>query len=192
MNKSLGNALAGSMTLAAILAIGITAVWIFLIFSLAVATQRDSFFHALDHEFEYGLIMAVLLPSPAMAAIQLLFLTPLSPARAHGLFHFGTTVRYAALAYAVPLLLTILLSAVLALLCLRRHRRYSEEGLVAWTSFVFVMGLPGLIGYLLHRRWPATEHCANCRKNSPRDRDACLHCGTPCPTPAPKGIEIFA
>jgi hypothetical protein len=41
-------------------------------------------------------------------------------------------------------------------------------------------------------RWPATECCVNCRKISPRDRDACLHCGTEFPPPALKGIEIFA
>jgi predicted amidophosphoribosyltransferase len=36
------------------------------------------------------------------------------------------------------------------------------------------------------------ECCQTCHKETPRDRDACLHCGAEFSPPAMKGIEIFA
>jgi hypothetical protein len=92
-----------------------------------------------------------------------------------------------------PALLAVcIVSVVLAFVCYRRTKRISEYGLLAWALFVFLLGAPGLVGYLLHRRWPVTEKCQHCGEITPRDRDACLDCGTEFPLPPLKGIEIFA
>ena len=63
-------------------------------------------------------------------------------------------------------------------------------GMVAH-SFLLT-GLPGLVGYLFHRRWPVLEACPACGRTVPRDRDACAACGTEFPPPPLKGIEVFA
>jgi predicted amidophosphoribosyltransferase len=57
---------------------------------------------------------------------------------------------------------------------------------------VLVFGLPGYLGYRLHRRWPVRSPCPACGQNVPRDRDACAGCRAEFPPPAPKGIEVFA
>jgi hypothetical protein len=192
MNASASRNIAGSLALATIIAIGTTAMWILLLMTLTVFSQSDPLFRALDNQLPFGLIVWILLlSSPTMITIELMLLLPLSLVKVR-FPDFGSALEGGFPAHSIPVLLSIVFSAPCALLCYRRHRRYSEREAVEWTFFVFLMGLPGLIGYLLHRRWPATEYCVNCRKNSPRDRDACLHCGTPFPTPAPKGIEIFA
>ncbi len=85
-----------------------------------------------------------------------------------------------------------LLGACLAALCYRRQKRYALPGTAVWVAFVFLTGLPGLLGYLYHRRWPVLEPCPGCTKPSPRDREACAQCGTEFPRPAPKGVEVFA
>ncbi len=92
----------------------------------------------------------------------------------------------------LPFLVIAAISLGLAIWCYVRHRQYSKHGALTWAIFVFLFGAPGFIGYLLHRRWPATEKCANCGTTSPRDRDACLNCNTEFPLPALTGIEIFA
>jgi hypothetical protein len=84
------------------------------------------------------------------------------------------------------------LSAALAVLCYRHHARYADRGGAAWALFVLVTGVPGAIGYWLHRRWPTTERCAHCGATTPRDRDACLACASEFAAPAATGIEVFA
>ncbi|MGQ0634150.1 MAG: hypothetical protein ACT4QC_06055 [Planctomycetaceae bacterium] len=63
------------------------------------------------------------------------------------------------------------LGAFLAFLTDRRRRKYALPRSYAWLVFVFLLGLPGFVGYLLHRRWPV-RHLA--------------------PPPVPTGVEIFA
>jgi hypothetical protein len=86
----------------------------------------------------------------------------------------------------------VLLSAALAWLCYRRQRRFAQPWTGVWVAFVFLAGLPGLVGYLFHRRWPVLEACPTCGRSVPRDRDACAACGAEFPAPQPKGIEVFA
>lgn len=130
--------------------------------------------------------------SPSIYAVGAFIVSPLSDV------YFDKAPNYSAAlaqqwAAAWPAFLALcLLSVVLAAGCYRRHRRYSDRNSTAWAGFVLVAGVPGLVGYLLHRRWPVMERCRKCGKESPRDRDACLFCGAEFPTPAPKGIEIFA
>ncbi len=92
-----------------------------------------------------------------------------------------------------PVLLAVsILGAALAWLCYRRQLRFAQPWTAAWVAFVFVCGLPGLVGYLFHRRWPVLEACPSCGRTVPRDRDACSACGAEFPAPALKGIEVFA
>jgi len=92
-----------------------------------------------------------------------------------------------------PALLTItLLSAVLAWYCFRRHRRYYQPYSGVWFAFILLTGLPGLVGYLFHRRWPVLEKCPACGHVVPRDRETCAKCGAAFPPPALKGSEVFA
>ena len=75
----------------------------------------------------------------------------------------------------------------LAWLSFRRQRKFGLPWTGAWTVFVLMMGVPGYLGYLAHRRWPAILPCPHCGKPAPRDRAACLHCGREFPAPAPHG-----
>ena len=61
-----------------------------------------------------------------------------------------------------PLLAVTLLAAVLAWYCWRRHRRYYQPASAVWFVFVLLTGVPGLVAYLFHRRWPVLEKCPAC------------------------------
>lgn len=92
-----------------------------------------------------------------------------------------------------PALLAVcVLGAALAVIAYRRQQGTSRHSSICWASFVFVLGLPGLVGYLLHRRWPVREKCSNCGSVTPRDRDECMSCDAPFPLPPLKGIELYA
>jgi len=84
-----------------------------------------------------------------------------------------------------------LLAFGLAAWCARRHRRYGQSGGGVWFVFVLLLGLPGLAGYLLHRRWPVLQACPACGRAVPRDRTACSVCGAEFPRPAARGNEVF-
>lgn len=89
-------------------------------------------------------------------------------------------------------LLVFLASAAMAAWVRGRQKRLGQPHALLWAIFVFLGGLPGLAGYLVHRSWPVVEPCPNCREPAPRDREACMHCGEAFPPPAPQGIEVFA
>jgi hypothetical protein len=63
---------------------------------------------------------------------------------------------------------------------------------IAWWFFVALTGLPGFVGYLLHRRWPLREKCPHCQAVTPLENGACAWCEQRFPGPAPKGTEVFA
>ena len=84
-----------------------------------------------------------------------------------------------------------MLSAVLAVYCYRRHRRYHQGFGGAWFVFVFLTGLPGLVAYLFHRRWPVLEKCPACGNEVPCDRASSAKCGS-IPRRNPGGGEVFA
>ncbi len=81
---------------------------------------------------------------------------------------------------------------VLAVLCFRRQRSYGLGGTWFWTPFVLLFGVPAYFGYLAHRSWAARLPCPSCQQPVPRDRPACFSCGQEFPSPAAKGIEVFA
>jgi len=88
--------------------------------------------------------------------------------------------------------ISVVLSGVAVWLCVRRQRQYALQWTRTWGVFVFLLGIPGLLGYLFYRRWPVREECPACSQAVPRDRESCAACGMGFPEPAPKGIEVFA
>jgi hypothetical protein len=54
-----------------------------------------------------------------------------------------------------------------------------------------LFGIPGYVGFRLHRRWPPLVACPHCAGIHRQDED-CATCGTPSAAPVRKGIEIFA
>lgn len=94
-----------------------------------------------------------------------------------------------------PALLVVhLLSAGLAVGCYRRQARYAVQGFqrIFWPLFVFIVGLPGWIGYRYSRFWPVLERCPSCGGVVARDQVACACCRADFPMPAFKGTEIYA
>jgi hypothetical protein len=85
-----------------------------------------------------------------------------------------------------------LLAAASTWFGLRRQRQYALPGSPAWAAFVFLLGVPGLLGYLFHRAWPVRKPCPACHAQVPRDRDACAACHAAFPEPAREGTEVFA
>ncbi len=90
-----------------------------------------------------------------------------------------------------PFVTVCLISIALALWCLWRHKRYAQPAAWVWSVFVLLLGPPGLVGYLLHRRWPVHEPCPACGRPAVVHRETCQHCGTAFPTPTLQGIEVL-
>jgi hypothetical protein len=176
------------------MAIGITAVWIlFILTALFVLTAGE------DPSSESpwgGGFNSLLVPAPLEFALLQLLIAPLqlsrNPTIQYPLDRFVANLETMWLVSWLPLMILFALSTMLAAWCYMRHQRYSKHGAASWALFVFLFGLPGFIGYLLHRHWPVMEKCQHCGEITPRDRDACLDCGTEFPLPPLKGIEIFA
>jgi len=135
---------------------------------------------------------AVMFPSPALFSLLRFVVTPREQIEQYRAKNYSDALARS-LAAAWPAILGVsILAGALAGLCYRHHRRYADRGGAAWALFVLLTGVPGAIGYWLHRRWPATERCAHCGVTVPRDRDNCLACATEFSAPAPIGTEVFA
>jgi hypothetical protein len=177
MNRFLQYSAVPPVLLGGVLALGVAFAWLAVLFTAL----------AIFAPFSDPRVTLVLLFSPLILALDLFALmalhSPVWPAQFwdHDLIVF------------LPIFIaTLLLAALFSVRCYRRQRRYSAHHTATWMLFVLLMGLPGLIGYLLHRRWPIVVRCQHCNAETPRDRDACLTCNTPFPLPAMKGIEVFA
>ena len=92
------------------------------------------------------------------------------------------------------LLAVVVLASILASFTWRRCRSFGlpKRDQVAWVVFVLLFGLPAFVGFLLYRRWPIRQPCSICHARAPRDRVACVECGTRFPDPSLRGTEIFA
>ncbi len=132
------------------------------------------------------------LPVPALIALGTLLLNPWDYVADGKSSNFLEALARSLNEVWPPLLAICMVGAILGLWVHRRHRRVSPRGAMAWAVFVFLAGVTGLAAYWLHRRWPAREKCGKCGTLAPRDRDECLSCGHPYPTPALLGSEIFA
>jgi hypothetical protein len=98
------------------------------------------------------------------------------------------TIAYSWPAFAMLCMVSI----VAAVVCYRHQRGVVGRDAAFWAIFVFLFGLPGLLGYWTHRRWPALERCSVCARLVPRDGLECPRCAASFPEPAARGIEIFA
>ena len=131
-------------------------------------------------------------PAPLVSTFGLFVVQPLA------YLFSGTEASYAhalgrSLGHWWPsLLATYLLGGVLAWTALKRHAALGLQWPRVWMIFVFVGGVPGVLGYLLHRSWPPREECPSCDIPAPRNRNECVACGEAFPAPESKGIELFA
>lgn len=107
---------------------------------------------------------------------------------------FSSAVRISFNRWWPTVMVVSILGACLAVWCYHRETKFAsspwQKGL--WTAFVFLAGIPGVAGYLLHRRWPVVAKCPACHVPAPQNDDHCAACGTTFPEPARKGIEVFA
>ena len=131
-------------------------------------------------------------PAPVMLAFFATVEGPLSQVEIGLDRTYSAALARSLTAWWPPLLAVTLLAALLAWYCCRRHRRYYQPAAAVWFVFVLLTGMPGLVAYLYHRRWPVLEKCPACGHVVPRDREACARCGAAFPAPAPKGCEVFA
>jgi len=138
--------------------------------------------------------IAVFLPCPAIEILPVFIVRVGMPWDQAFAAHLPYWQRLAAIftQYWPWFALVALLAAVFAWLTYRRQRRFALGWTWVWVPLVFLLGLPGFLGYLCHRRWPVREACPACGRVVPRDRAACCRCGIDFPAPAPKGIEVFA
>jgi len=85
-------------------------------------------------------------------------------------------------------------SLLLAFFTLGWDRRFhgTPTSQVTWFIYVLLFGLPGLVGYLSHRKWPARLPCASCGKKMPVTAKVCPKCLTRMPPPEHTRTEIFA
>ncbi len=92
----------------------------------------------------------------------------------------------------LPLLAVIALSAFLAWQTAKLQRKYHRPATRVWATFVFLLGLPGFLAYLVEQRRPKMEACPQCNDIVPRDRSACASCNAEFLAPPRLGTEIFA
>jgi hypothetical protein len=144
-----------------------------------------------DSEFMQVAAPSVIVPSPAsIAGVMLCY--PWGMAEVRESLPYSAALGKALAKIWPILLVTGIVSVVLAVLCYRRQRRYGLPWTWVWTIFVLLFGLPAYFGYVAHRVWPARLPCPHCGQLVPRDRPACCACGRDFPAPAAKGIEVFA
>lgn len=88
----------------------------------------------------------------------------------------------------------MIVSLVLAVWTFRRETAWvaAPRERILWTLFVFILGVPGVAGYLLRRPWPYRAACPECGAPAPRDDKRCRRCDAPFPEPELKRIEVFA
>ncbi|MBI2298852.1 MAG: hypothetical protein HYU66_07875 [Armatimonadetes bacterium] len=78
-----------------------------------------------------------------------------------------------------------------AVLTLRRQRRWAGRCTAAWGVLAALFGLPGYVGYLTHRRWPARVKCPGCGKPTPCDHPRCIGCGDELPGPEARDTDVI-
>lgn len=116
-------------------------------------------------------LVVVAIPATVYTAGMAFGLLPWLHAKVDHELSFSAALKRSARAAWWVVLLIAALSAWLGWLTLQHQRRHGERNGWFWAAFVFVFGLPGYIGYRLHRDWPHRE---------------------PIPAPEPTGFEVFA
>lgn len=85
------------------------------------------------------------------------------------------------------------LSLLLTLASMEFARRHgvSRRERAVWGCYVFLFGIPGFVGFWLHRRWPLRLACPQCGGKIALTQPACPACGGMLLDAKPKGTEIF-
>lgn len=136
-------------------------------------------------------ILGAAIPAPALYTPFVLVALP-REYRGSGEFPDYPSALSQAFSDTWPMLLVVnLLGVALAWVCARRQRRHAQPWSGVWVGFVFLFGVPGLVGYLFCRGWPVRKACPACNRPVPRDRQRCSACHEEFPEPAPEGIEVL-
>lgn len=91
--------------------------------------------------------------APLVSGFAAGVLIPWIDARSHDTPFAASAARFLSAVWP-GLVFVMVLGTILAWLADRRQRAYRLPRSFAWLAFVFLLGLPGYIGFLLHRRWP--------------------------------------
>jgi hypothetical protein len=143
-----------------------------------------------DNSWQEAALFVVACPIPMLLGLALLVIYPLALVWDDGLT-YQAALANALSSYGILAAVTCVAAILLAVAALRRHRRYYITGGWGWFGFILLLGVPGLVGYLLHRAWPVRRPCPACHARVPRDRTACAACGQAFPRPAEMGVEVF-
>ena len=163
-----------SLATATILAMGAASIW-FVVLSINASQSWGSDIWAPDY--------VVLSTSFSPMLLLLACLSQIS-------FGSSGNLLRALSYYGYTFIFIATISVPLAVCCYWHHRQYSHTRAIIWGIFVAITGVPGAIGYWLHRRWPANEQCRHCQRLAPRDREACYFCGTAFPPPPTRDIDL--
>jgi hypothetical protein len=90
------------------------------------------------------------------------------------------------------LIIVLLVAAVLTWVTMRLQRKYRRSHTNVWATFVFLLGVPGFLAYLVEKGRTKLEACPQCGEIVPRDRETCAACNTEFAPPAHVPTEILA
>ena len=116
-------------------------------------------------------ITTAAVPATLWSAGMALILRPLISSQIEEELDFSQAFRQSAGQLWWVVLLIALLCGWLSWLAFQHQKRQREPDGWFWAVFVFLFGVPGYLGYRMHRSWPYSE---------------------PIPAPAPTGLEVFA
>ncbi|MGA2796739.1 MAG: hypothetical protein ABSE63_04095 [Thermoguttaceae bacterium] len=136
--------------------------------------------------------VALIIPAPIAMGVVAVAVGPMRYIEILEQTKYSDALSYSLKNVWQPLVVVCIIAAVLAWFCYRRQRRMALPWTWVWVGFVFIFGVPGFLAYRFHRRWPVLDNCQVCGQAVPHDREKCSSCGSDFPTPAPKGIEVFA
>ena len=140
----------------------------------------------------WAIAATLVVPSILFFAVMMLGLAPASEMATGEAVTYGEAFREA-LAAAWPAGAGLLVVSIAAAwLVVRWQRRYDRSHTAIWATAVFLLGVPGLLAYMIHHGWPPLTSCPACGQRTPRRRDDCARCRAPFPAPGSTGTEVFA
>ena len=101
-------------------------------------------------------LIATGVPSPVWTFGIVMRLHVVDERSRHPELTLGTVLGKSLANFWVGILIMLLITAYVAWKTWQHHRRTGKSGTWVWVVFVAVTGLPGYIGYRLHRHWPRT------------------------------------
>lgn len=119
-------------------------------------------------------------------------IAPLGMIQSNEVATYGEGLRKVFDVAGLPLVAVVAISILLALQTMRLQRRYHRGDTGAWATFVFLLGVPGFVAYLVENRRAKMEECGACHEVVPRDREACASCHAEFAPPPRVGTEVFA